>query len=195
MSDLEGQWCMIQHRKSLRTLPLFMSLNGARTKETQQYSIHPNNRWEKGQTMAKTFWKIVEEIPEVFDINTDTSTKPWIRSWSEGINNGHVVKIGRQIDVKFFTTREELNEFITRRNEQNNLPHEPGTEWDTTKTIYIGRVSFDDTFVDAVKKAYTICRSFGEFGFAERKNYKAEFKKNYGTDRDKIAYIKWALRW
>lgn len=145
--------------------------------------------------MMAIMYKLVESITEHYGMDCNLESMPWVKSWtiekesSTGGERTWPIKVARIIAPRFFATKEELEEFIAAREEENRNE----VEYDKTKVIYRGRVEFDDEFIEACKDGYKTARGFGEFGFSERKAFKKAFREKYGTSRDKRDYIKWAL--
>lgn len=143
----------------------------------------------------KKYIKIVREIPEHYEVNTNMANKPWVKSYKTVTDtDGYASICARVYDTRYYDAHdpEEVERYQSRL-ERDAAENQVEPDYDQVKLIYKGVVTFDDDFVAKVNNAVTECRSFGEFAFATRKEFRKETISRLGTDREKKSFVRWAL--
>ena len=132
--------------------------------------------------MAK-YMKLVREVSEHYELGTNMTEMPWVRSYT--IDNDCIV--ARVLSTVFY----DLNNVEERGYLESRLERDASNP--EVKIVFKGVITFDDDFVAKVRQAAKECRSFGEFAFGLRKQFRRETIAKLGTDRDKKDFVRCEL--
>lgn len=147
-----------------------------------------------------TYFKLVTEVAERYEVGTSMADKPWIKSYSVVNTEYGDIIVARKLHTEYYDDEAEVADRLERDADRNAGLSELADKYpelanmSKIKTVYCGKVQFDNAFVDEVKEAAKKCRSFGEFNFAARKAFRKEtINRLGGDDREQRDYIRWAL--